>query len=179
MFFSSETGICFSIHIHKLNSSTKTVWLKVQMMVFFIPTCALRKQLKTTLVKLVLRKQVSLSVTNTSKHFSKGGCLEILPSLCSVKKFLKHKGKKSSLSPHSWCSESSIWRCTGGPEVLGSKSGWVKGSLEGLMLPNWICFAVFLMLIACSRAKTNNLPPATSPEVSEQWGPCAAASPSC
>lgn len=168
------------MHIHKLNSSTKTAWLKVQMMLFFIPTCALGKQLKTVLVKTDPQKR-SFSISD--EH-----CLNIFLKMdvwkysrpCVVwKNSWSRKGKKSSLSPHSWCSESSIWTCTGSTKVLGSKSGWVKGSLEGLMLPNWICFTVFLMLIACSWAKTNNLPPAASPEVSEQLGPCAAASPSC
>ena len=72
---------------------------------------------KTVLVKLIFRKTVSPSVTNTVyKHFSEGEGLEILPSSNSVEKFLEQTGRKpaflttaDALSPASEDAQEHHW----------------------------------------------------------------------
>lgn len=97
----------------------KRVRLEGQTMVF-IPTCGLGKHLKTVLVKLIFRKTLSPSATNT-KHFSWrwGGGLESISSLKNVEKFLEKRGRKASL-----CSPLlMLWgRCKGGTTDFCSES---------------------------------------------------------
>lgn len=83
----------------------KRVRLEGQTMVF-IPTCGLGKHLKTVLVRLIFRKTLSPSATNT-KHFSWrwGGGWNPSPPWRTWKNSWRREDEKPPSAPHCWCSE--------------------------------------------------------------------------